>query len=143
MAYTFSQLAGFSTRPASSPEASDGRADRGYAIARGVADHCDLLHLEHFEAIIADSVVPLAVRRRGAEGVREFYGIDQSIDDAGEQIGHLGARHDRRGSKRLARIERPPNRVDLGLADQFLRGIHGLGRIALGIAGDDLDLAAL
>ncbi len=55
----------------------------------------------------------------------------------------LGARHDRRGGQRLARIERAPDRVDLGLADQFLRGIHGLGRIALGVAGDDFELAAL
>ena len=27
--------------------------------------------------------------------------------------------------------------------DHLLRGVHGLGRIALGVAGDDLDLAAL
>ena len=39
-------------------------ADGGDAIARGVADHGDLFHLEDVEAVIADGVVPLAVRRR-------------------------------------------------------------------------------
>ena len=33
--------------------------------------------------------------------------------------------------------------MDLGLADQFLRGVDRLGRIALGVADDGLDLAAL
>jgi len=33
--------------------------------------------------------------------------------------------------------------MNLGLADQFLRGVHRLGRIALGVAHDDLELAAL
>jgi hypothetical protein len=58
-------------------------------------------------------------------------------------IRHLGARHDRRGGKRLARIERPPDRVDFDMADQFLGGVHRFGRIALGVAHNDLDLAAL
>ena len=40
-------------------------------------------------------------------------------------------------------LSRAPDRMDLGLADQFLRGVHRLGRIALGVARDDLDLAAL
>ena len=48
------------------------RADRGHAITGGVADHGDLLHLEDLEAIVADGVVPLAVRRRHAERVREI-----------------------------------------------------------------------
>ena len=37
----------------------------------------------------------------------------------------------------------PQMRVDFELADHFLGGVDGLGRIALGVAGHDLDLAAL
>ncbi len=70
-------------------------------------------------------------------------GVDQALDHARMQIRHLGARHDRRGGERFTRVDRSPDGVDLGLTDQFLRGVHRLGRIALGIAGDDFDLAAL
>ena len=117
--------------------------DGSHAITRGVADHGNLLRLEDIEAIIAGGVVPLTDRRRHAERVRKFLGVDQALDHAGMNVRHLGAGHDRRDGQRLARIERPPDRVDLDLADQFLGGVDRLGRIALGVAHDDLDLAAL
>ena len=41
-------------------EAVDRGIDRGDAIAGGVADHRDLLHLEDVEAVVAHRVVPLA-----------------------------------------------------------------------------------
>ncbi len=124
-------------------ERGGGSLGGGDAVAGRVADHRDALHLQHLEAVAAHRVVPLGVGRGDAEGVGVFRRIDQAVDHAGMDVGHLGPGHDRGDGERFARIGRPPDGVDLGLADHLLGGVDRLGRIALRVAGDEFDLAAL
>src|SRR5205085_4327869 len=85
----------------------------------------------------------LLVGRRVAEAHRIFLRVGEAINPAGMHLRRIGAREQRGHGERLAGVHRSEHDAHLGAAREFGRAIHRLGWIALRIAGDELDLAAV
>ena len=84
---------------------------RRRAVARGVADDRRLLELQHVHGVVIGCSADLLVGRRVAEGHRVFLDVYQLVDPA--RMPSSAPRDQRRGRQRLARVERPPDDVDL------------------------------
>ena len=117
--------------------------DRGGAVAGGVADDGDLLLLEHLRHIAVGGAADLLVGRRVAEAHRIFLRVGQGVDPARMDLRRVGAREQRHHRERLAGIDRPEHAADLLAAGEFGRAVHRLGRIALGVPRDQLELPAV
>src|SRR5262249_40306209 len=85
----------------------------------------------------------LLVGGRIAEGQRVFLGVRQRIDPTGVNLGYPIARDQRGRRQRFARIQRAPHDLHLVPARELRRAVDRLGRIALRIADDELDLSPL
>jgi len=114
--------------------------DRGGPIAAGVADDGDLLFLEYLDHIAVRGGADLLVGGRIAEAHRIFLRVGQTVDPAGMDLRHVGACEQGHDRKRLAGIERTEDDTDLLGVGELGCAVHGLGRFALGVADDQLNL---
>src|SRR5262249_26942634 len=85
----------------------------------------------------------LRVGRCDPEGHRVLLDVDQLVDPAGVQHRQLVARDERRRRQRFSRVQRAPDDARLGALRQLGYGVDRLGRIALRVAHDQLDLATV
>ena len=116
----------------------------GFAPGIVDQDHAGLLGAVFLDRVVDQRLVDQLVDRRDAEHVvlgRAVAGDRRAgRPDAHERhLGLVGERHDR---ERDRRVEAAEQGRDLLALHQFARGDHALGRIALVVAHEQLDLLA-
>lgn len=95
--------------------------------------------LQHSELCFVE-IADLLVGRCVAEAHRILVHVGQAVDPAGMDLRRVGARKQRHDRERLAGIDRTDDDAHLLAVGKLGRAVDRLGRIALGVAGYQLDL---